>query len=73
MAGGTVSVTDGQSTYAVLRGRILSGDLPAHANLREAALAEELGVRRTPVREALRRLDQAGLIEFVPNRGARAV
>ena len=68
-----MAVTGGQTTYATLRGRILSGDLPANATLREAALAEELGVSRTPVREALRRLDEAGLVEFVPNRGATVV
>jgi DNA-binding GntR family transcriptional regulator len=71
--GGDVAVTEGQSTYAVLRARILSGDLPANATLREAALAEELGVSRTPIREALRRLDAAGLVEFVPNRGATVI
>jgi len=62
--------TGGQAAYESLRGRILSGELPAHATLREQALAEELGVSRTPVREALRRLDSAGLVDFVPNRGA---
>jgi len=65
-----VPQTGGQAAYESLRRRILSGELPAHATLREQALAEELGVSRTPVREALRRLDSAGLVDFVPNRGA---
>lgn len=65
--------TGGQTVFANLRARILSGELPARATLRETALAEELGVSRTPVREALRRLDEAGLVEFVPNRGATVV
>ncbi|WP_051973366.1 GntR family transcriptional regulator [Cryobacterium sp. MLB-32] len=62
--------TGAQVAFESLRARILSGELPAHATLREQALAEELGVSRTPVREALRRLDSAGLVEFIPNRGA---
>lgn len=43
--------------YAQIRARILSGELPAGAQLREEALAEHCGVSRTPVREALRRLE----------------
>jgi len=67
---GELVQTGGQVAYEILRARILSGELAAHATLREQALAQELGVSRTPVREALRRLDAAGLVEFVPNRGA---
>ena len=65
--------TGGETVYLTLRARILSGQLPANATLREQALAEELGVSRTPVREALRRLDETGLVTFVPNRGATVV
>lgn len=45
------------SAYATIRGMILSGELPAGAQLGEEALAERCGVSRTPVREALRRLE----------------
>jgi DNA-binding GntR family transcriptional regulator len=62
------SVVD--QVYAALRARILSGALPAGERLRQAALAEELGVSRTPLREALRRLATEGLVEFEANRGA---
>jgi len=68
-----VASTGGETVYLTLRARILSGELGANAVLREQALAEELGVSRTPVREALRRLDEAGLVSFVPNRGATVV
>ncbi len=48
----------------------MSGQIPIGAQLRQAELATELGVSRTPVREALRQLHTSGLIEVVPNRGA---
>jgi DNA-binding GntR family transcriptional regulator len=55
---------------AAIRQRIMSGEIPIGAQLRQAELASELGVSRTPVREALRQLHTSGLIEVVPNRGA---
>lgn len=61
------------SVLAGLRARVLSGTVPPGSWLREAALAGELGVSRTPVREALRTLAAEGLIEHVPNRGARVL
>lgn len=62
------SVVD--QVYAVVRERILSGKLPAGIRLRQASLAEELGVSRTPLREALRRLSTEGLVVLEANRGA---
>jgi DNA-binding GntR family transcriptional regulator len=50
--------------------RVLSGDVPVGSRLRQEALAEEFGVSRTPVREALRKLQASGLVELLPNRGA---
>jgi DNA-binding GntR family transcriptional regulator len=50
--------------------RVLSGDVPVGTRLRQEALAEEFGVSRTPVREALRKLQASGLVELLPNRGA---
>jgi DNA-binding GntR family transcriptional regulator len=51
--------------------RILNGELPVGTSLRHAALAEEFGVSRTPVREALRVLGAQGIVTIVQNRGAR--
>lgn len=55
---------------ATLQARVLNGELPMGARLRQEALAEEFGVSRTPVREALRKLQASGLVELRPNRGA---
>jgi DNA-binding GntR family transcriptional regulator len=55
---------------AKIRARIMSGDIPLGAPLRQAELASDFGVSRTPVREALRQLQTGGLIDVVPNRGA---
>ena len=68
-----MAATGGQTVFADLRARILSGELPANATLRETALAQQLRVSRAPVREALYRLDEAGLVESVPHRGATVV
>ena len=55
---------------AQIRARIMSGEIPIGAQLRQAALATDFGVSRTPIREALRQLQNGGLIEVQPNRGA---
>lgn len=61
--------TAGNVTSA-LREAILDGALTPSTWLREQELAEALGVSRTPVREAIRQLEDEGLIDHIPNRGA---
>jgi DNA-binding GntR family transcriptional regulator len=63
------SVVD--QVYSAIRERISSGSLPRGARVHQEDLAAELGVSRTPVREALRRLAAEGLVEMRTNRGAR--
>ncbi|MGY2082407.1 GntR family transcriptional regulator [Blastococcus sp. SYSU DS0539] len=67
----TRSATSAERVLQELRELILAGALAPGARLGEVELAERLGVSRTPVREALTRLAAEGLVEVVPNRGAR--
>ena len=53
-----------------LREDILAGKYQENEELREVVIGEELGVSRTPVREAFRQVDLEGLIRIVPNKGA---
>lgn len=61
----------GDEVYARLGEAILDGRLAPGARLRDHELAEWLGVSRTPVREALQRLERAGLVEVSPHRYTR--
>ena len=56
--------------YESIREDILSGRYQQNTELKEMAIGEELGVSRTPVREALRQLELEGLVHIIPNRGA---
>ena len=59
-----------ERTYEILRDRIHSGVYAPRARLNIDALARELGVSAIPVREALRRLEAQGWVQFKPNAGA---
>ncbi|GAA5040798.1 DNA-binding GntR family transcriptional regulator [Thermocatellispora tengchongensis] len=54
-----------------LQDRISTGDIKIGSWIRQERIAQEYGVSRTPVREALRQLDALGVVEIVANRGAR--
>ncbi len=56
--------------YHKIREDILDGRYNNNDELREIAIGEELGVSRTPVREAFRQLELEGLIKIIPNKGA---
>jgi DNA-binding GntR family transcriptional regulator len=58
-----------ERAYLAIRGLIVSLELPPGSVLNERALIERLGIGRTPVREALRRLAQERLVEVFPRRG----
>ena len=60
----------GGKVFTQLKNSILAGEFEDGAELREISLSKKLGVSRTPVREALRQLEQEGLVEIFPNRGA---
>ena len=62
-----------ESVYLTLEEEILSGKLKKGESLTETSLSARLGVSRTPLRAALHRLAEEGLIEVAPNRGAVVV
>ena len=55
--------------FNTLRKAILKGELKPGERLMEIALAQRLGVSRTPVREAMRKLELEGLVVMIPRRG----
>lgn len=61
----------GDEVYSALGEAIIDGTLPPGQRLRDQDLAQHLGVSRTPVREALQRLERTGLVEVAPNRYTR--
>jgi DNA-binding GntR family transcriptional regulator len=60
----------GEIVFDYLRDAIMNGDLKPGERLMENTIAEQLGVSRTPVREAIRKLDKEDFITMVPRKGA---
>lgn len=58
-----------QSAYDYIRQKLLRGELPLEKRISETALAREMGMSRTPVREAIRRLQSQGLLFQLPSSG----
>lgn len=71
----SISSRDGlaESVYRELRSAICEGRIPAGERLVQNTLADQLGISRTPVRDALLRLSQEGLVEPSPVRGGYLV
>lgn len=59
-----------EDAYSAIREGIVSGLYPQGSHITAQQLAEASGLSRTPVREAMRRLDAEGLVKLIPNRGA---
>lgn len=59
-----------QEVLDALRTAILADELRVGSRLLEAEVASQMGVSRAPVREAIRQLEQEGLVEIIPHRGA---
>lgn len=59
-----------QEVLEALRHAILTNEMAPGSRLLEAEVATQMGVSRAPVREAVRQLEQEGLVELVPHRGA---
>lgn len=66
----TLSGSSGDTAYNALIGSLRRGDYVPGDRLREEAVATHLGLSRTPVREALRRLESDGIVEHRPRVGA---
>ncbi|MEI6126126.1 MAG: GntR family transcriptional regulator [Pseudomonadota bacterium] len=56
--------------FAVIEEAVLNGSYKQGESLIESKLASELGVSRTPIREALTQLEHEGLVQLIPNKGA---
>jgi DNA-binding GntR family transcriptional regulator len=56
--------------FTTLRDAIIVGELRPGERLMEVKLAEKMGVSRTPVREAIRKLELEGLVDMIPRKGA---
>lgn len=58
--------------YEELKRQIMIGEIPPGTRMMEVEMADDMGVSRTPVREAIRKLEKEGLVTIEPRRGAYA-
>ena len=65
--------TTPDGVYRVLRTAILDGTVPPGEQLRETHIATDLGISRSPLREALTKLEEEGLVVKIPFRGSFVV
>jgi DNA-binding GntR family transcriptional regulator len=62
-----------EEVYQVLRSAILGGRISAGSRIVEADIARQMAISRSPVREAVRKLEHEGLVEYAPRRGTIVV
>jgi DNA-binding GntR family transcriptional regulator len=62
-----------EDIYSVLFDRIISGEYPVQSKLNQEEIAREFNISRTPLRVVLQQLDQDGLIQLTPNKGAKVL
>jgi DNA-binding GntR family transcriptional regulator len=60
-------------TYKILKNMIITREILPGKKISEETLAQEIGVSRTPIREALFRLEHEGIVKIIPRRGAFVV
>lgn len=65
-----VGKTQKQRAYGFLREKLIAGELPPGSRLSDVALSKEIGISRTPVREAINQLASEDLVELIPHNGA---
>lgn len=61
------------AVYEALTAAIMRGDIAPGTKLSEPAIAEQMGLSRAPVREAIRRLQERGVVSHIANRGTRVI
>ncbi|MGL6180774.1 MAG: GntR family transcriptional regulator, partial [Aestuariivirga sp.] len=66
-------LSSAERAYRALKDLILGNQLPAGSQLLEQEAAQRLGMSRTPVREAMIRLEQDGVVEIRPRHGMRVL
>ena len=71
--GGLERTSTPEGVYRLLRAAILDGTVPVGGQLRERDIAVDLGISRSPLREALTRLEEEGLVVKIPFRGSFVV
>ena len=59
-------VTLRQQAYAKIKEKLILGEFPAGSSLSETQLAKDLGMSRTPIREAIRQMEMEGILEYSP-------
>ncbi len=64
-----MKLTDADRAYQLIKEKIITVEMPPGSVIRETQLMKELGLGRTPIREALMQLETQNLVEVVPRRG----